>query len=119
MTSVAADITNKTDAKAVFAYTTSGTTAINLAKHKPHAPIIAVTTEDKVAGRVTLCWGVTPKVVESTGSDKVDDLSRNIAKELGFAKEGDELVLTFGKGTATAKSIFTEGTTTLVSVIKA
>ena len=119
MTSVAADITNKTDAKAVFAYTTSGTTAINLSKHKPHAPIIAVTTEDKVAGRVTLCWGVTPKVVESTDSDKVDDLSRNIAKELGFAKEDDELVLTFGKGTATAKSIFTEGATTLVSVIKA
>ena len=119
MTSAAAEITKKTDAKAVFAYTTSGTTAINLAKHKPNAPIVAVTTNDKVAGRVALCWGVTPVVVESTDSDKIDDLSRKIAKDLKLAKDGDELVLTFGKGTETSKSIFTEGATTLVSVIKA
>ena len=118
MTSVAANITEKTEAKAVFAYTTSGTTAINLAKHKPHAPIVAVTTDEKVAGRVTLCWGVTPVVVSETDADKVDDLSRGIAKDLKLADSGDELVLTFGKGTATAKSIFTEGATTIVSVVK-
>ncbi|MDE6223889.1 MAG: pyruvate kinase [Alphaproteobacteria bacterium] len=119
MTAVASDITRKTEAKAVFAYTTSGTTVINLSKHKPNAPIVAVTTEDKVAGRTALCWGVVPKIVETTDSDKIDDLSRNIAKELKLAKDGDELVLTFGKGTATSKSIFKEGATTLVSVIKA
>ena len=119
MTAVASDITRKTEAKAVFAYTTSGTTVINLSKHKPNAPIVAVTTEDKVAGRTALCWGVVPKIVETTDSDKIDDLSRSIAKELKLAKEGDELVLTFGKGTATSKSIFKEGATTLVSVIKA
>ena len=119
MTSVAAEITKKTEAKAVFAYTTSGTTAINLAKHKPNAPIVAVTTDTKAAGRVTLCWGVTPVVVEETDSDKVDDLSRTIAKNLKLANTGDELVITCGKGTSTAKSIFTEGATTIVSVIKA
>ena len=119
MTSAAADITKKTDAKAVFAYTTSGTTAINLSKHKPNAPIVAVTTEDKVAGRVALCWGVTPKLVETiTDSDKSDDVSRSIAKELKLASDGDELVLTFGKSTTASKTIFTEGATTLVSVIK-
>ena len=118
MTAAAADITRKTDAKAVLAYTTSGTTVINLAKHKPNAPIIAVTTNDKVAGRTALCWGVTPKVVESTDTDKIDDLSRSIVKELNLAKDGDEIVLTFGKGTETSKSIFKEGATTLVSVVK-
>ena len=118
MTSVAADITKKTQAKAVFAYTTSGTTAINLAKHKPNAPIVAVSTNDKVAGRVTLCWGVTPVVVESTDADKIDDQVRSIARDLKLANAGDELVLTFGKGTSTSKSIFTEGATTLVSVVK-
>ena len=118
MTSVAADITKKTQAKAVFAYTTSGTTAINLAKHKPNAPIVAVSTNDKVAGRVTLCWGVTPVVVESTDADKIDDQVRSIARDLKLANAGDELVVTFGKGTSTSKSIFTEGATTLVSVVK-
>ena len=118
MTSVAADITKKTQAKAVFAYTTSGTTAINLAKHKPNAPIVAVTANEKVAGRVALCWGVTPFVVGSTDSDKIDDQVRSIARDLKLANAGDELVLTFGKGTSTSKSIFTEGATTLVSVVK-
>lgn len=118
MTSVAADITKKIEAKAVFAYTTSGTTAITLSKHRPNAPIVAVTTSDKVAGRVSLSWGVTPYIVKSTDEDKIDDLSREIAKALKLANKGDELVLTFGKGTSTSQSVFSEGATTLVSVVK-
>lgn len=118
MTSVASEITKKTEAKAVFAYTTSGATAINLSKHKPCAPIISVSTDDKVAGKTALCWGVTPKVVSPTDADKVDELSREIVKDLNLAKDGDQIVLTFGKGTATSKSVFNEGNTTLVSVLK-
>ena len=117
ITSVTADITHKSEVKAVLAYTTSGTTAINLSKHKPYTPIVAVSTNDKIAGKVTLCWGVIPKVVSETDSDKIDDLSRNIVKKLNLAKNGDKVVLTFGKGTATSNTVFKIGSTTLVSVI--
>ena len=117
MTSVASDITYQTDIKATVTYTTSGTTAINLAKHKPNAPIVAVSTNEKTAARLTLCWGIIPQVVVETSSDKVDDVSRNIVKKLNLAKEGEKIVLTFGKGTYTSKTIFKQGSTALVSVI--
>ncbi len=117
MTSVAADITYQTDIKATVTYTTSGTTAINLSKHKPNAPIVAVSTDERTVGRLTLCWGVIPQLVDETNSDKIDDISRGIVKKLNIAKENDKIILTFGKGTATSKTIFKQGSTTLVSVI--
>ena len=117
MTCVASDITYQTDIKATVAYTTSGTTAINLSKHKPNAPIVAVSTDGKTVARLTLCWGVIPQLVDETNSDKIDDISRDIVKKLNLAKENDKVVLTFGKGTATSKTIFKQGSTTLVSVI--
>ena len=117
MTCVASDITYQTDIKATVAYTTSGTTAINLSKHKPNAPIVAVSTDEKTVARLTLCWGVIPQLVDETNSDKIDDISRDIVKKLNLAKENDKVVLTFGKGTATSKTIFKQGSTTLVSVI--
>ncbi|MDR2098938.1 MAG: pyruvate kinase, partial [Rickettsiales bacterium] len=118
MTAAAAKVTDEVDAKAVFAYTTSGTTAISLSKQKPATPIIAVTTESRIAGKVGMAWGVRPVLVDETDSDKIDEISRKIAKDMGLAKEGDTLVLSFGKGTATSKSIFRQSATALVGVIK-
>jgi pyruvate kinase len=119
MAAACAKVADEANAKAVFAYTTSGTTAISVSKRKPGMPIVAVTTEGRIAGKVGFAWGVIPVLVDETDSDKIDDISRKIVKDLGLAVAGDTLVLSFGKGTATSKSIFKESATALLSVIKA
>jgi pyruvate kinase len=114
-----ADIIKETGAKAVVAYTTSGTSAISISKHRPNAPIVAITSNDKVAGKLGMCWGVMPKIVDcETATENADDQIRAFAIETGFAKPGDLVVASFAKGTKPAKDIFTHGSTTLVSVVK-
>ena len=118
MSTSVANIADEIGAKAVFAYTTSGTTAINVSKNKPSCPIIAVTTDAKIAGRVGMAWGVIPVVIDETDSHKIDDISRKIALDMGMAKKGDLIVLTFSKGTATTQKILTSSESMLVGVVK-
>jgi pyruvate kinase len=118
MATSVANIADEVDAKAVFTYTTSGTTAINVSKNKPDAPIVAVTTDPKIAGRVGMAWGVIPVVIDETDSHKIDDISRKIALEKGLAEKGDLIVLTFSKGTATTHKILTSSESMLVGVVK-
>ncbi|MDR1476936.1 MAG: pyruvate kinase, partial [Rickettsiales bacterium] len=112
------DIADAVGAKAVFAYTTSGTTAIDVSKNKPDAPTIAITTDSRIAGRVGMAWGVIPVVISATDSHKIDDLSRDIAIKRGLAKKGDLIVVTFSKGTATAKKILSASESMFVGVVK-
>jgi len=112
-----ADIASKVDAKAVVCYTTSGSTAINISKHRPNSPIVAMTDSDKVAGRVGFCWGVIP-IIDGKPSEHLDDTARKTVLGLGLAKEGDLIVITFGKGTGSAKAMFNDPAATIISVIK-
>ncbi|MDR1008788.1 MAG: pyruvate kinase [Rickettsiales bacterium] len=119
MSLATSDIVKETGAKAVVAYTTSGTSVINISKHRPAAPIIAITTNAKVAGKMGCAWGVIPKVIESEShADNVDDAVRAVVAKEGLAKPGELVVVSFAKGTAPAKDIFTHGATTLISVVK-
>jgi len=113
----ATDIATKVGAKAVVAFTTSGSTAINISKHRPSTPIVAITDNDKVAGRVGFCWGVIP-VVSTAQGELLDETARQTVLKLGLAKTGDLIVVTFGKGTEGAKAMFKDPAATIISVIK-
>jgi pyruvate kinase len=113
-----ADIASKVDAKAVVAYTTSGSTAINISKHRPNAPIVAMAPNDQVAGRVGFCWGVIPILDTDTSSPHMDTLAKKAVLDLGLAKEGDLIVVTFGKDTNGARAMFENPAATIISVIK-
>jgi pyruvate kinase len=84
-------------AKAIVAFTQSGSTARRVSKYRPRTPVIAITPDQEVARRLILYWGVlafhTPRL---TSVDDLFDAGTRLAAELGIAKSGDLIVITGG-----------------------
>ncbi len=85
------------DATAIITATSSGFTAKRVSKLRPKAPVIACTISEAACRRMSLVWGVFPLVIgEATSTDKIFDLSVAKAKEVGYIKDGDLVVITAG-----------------------
>src|SRR4029077_10711787 len=54
----AAQVAETIDAAAIVTYTTSGLTALRVARERPSVPIIGLTSKLSTARRLTLTWGV-------------------------------------------------------------
>jgi pyruvate kinase len=84
-------------AKAIVAFTQSGSTASRVSKYRPEIPILALTTNDFVSGRLLLYWGVYPfQITEAASVDELFVKGAELAKDMGFAKTGDLIVITGG-----------------------
>jgi len=84
-------------AKAIIAFTQSGSTARRLSKYRPHVPILAITPSEAVPGRLLMHWGVYPFKIEGTSSlSELFATAANLAKEVGLASPGDLIVITGG-----------------------
>jgi len=84
-------------ARAIVAFTESGSTAARVSKYRPRIPIVAITPEEAICRRLVLHWGVQPVAIAMPSS--VADLfatASDITKELGLAKPGDLVVITGG-----------------------
>jgi pyruvate kinase len=84
-------------AAALVAFTQSGSTAGRVSKYRPRMPILAITTDAVVVGRLMLRWGVYP--FQIAGPSSVEELfatGAKLSKELGLAKTGDFVVITGG-----------------------
>jgi pyruvate kinase len=85
------------EAAALVAFTQSGSTAGRVSKYRPRMPILAITTDAAVVGRLMLRWGVYP--FQIAGPSSVKELfatGAKLSKELGLAKTGDLIVITGG-----------------------
>lgn len=88
---------NKLDAKAIIIGTQSGSTARNVAKFKPKATIFAITPFEEVARKLACTWGVYPFVSEPFKStDDLIDKTTEAAKNKGFVRDGDLVVISAG-----------------------
>lgn len=84
------------DAKAIVAYTESGSTAGRVSKYRPRMPILAV-TPTAVCGRLVLYWGVHPFRIDAPARlAELLDASSDLAKCLGLARPGDRIIVTGG-----------------------
>ena len=84
-------------ARAIVAFTTSGSTALRVARYRPRTPLLALTSREDVRRRLALVWGVHPVVVaEQSSADEVFATASRCARELGLARPGDVLVITAG-----------------------
>ena len=93
----ACNIAENLGAKAIIAYTTSGSTAYRVAKYRPKTPLIAITTTDKIRRRLALYWGVYPfRTGECTTLEDIFRQGAQLAVKLGLAKEDDLIVVTAG-----------------------
>lgn len=81
----------------IVAATESGHTARMIAKYRPKATIVAVTFSERAMRGLALSWGIYPTVAEKPEStDDMFDLATNIAKDKGYAKDGDLIIITAG-----------------------
>ncbi|EOL41858.1 pyruvate kinase [Enterococcus phoeniculicola] len=83
--------------KTIVAATESGHTAKMISKYRPEADILAVTFDERTRRGLMLNWGVYPTVTEKPQTtDEMFELAANKAVELGFASEGDLILITAG-----------------------
>ncbi len=84
-------------ARAIVAFTTSGSTALRVARERPECPVISLTDNVATARRLAVTWGVHAVVtpIAHTMSETVTKATRTALLE-GFASHGDEVVVTAG-----------------------
>ena len=82
---------------AIVVATSSGYSARMISKYRPNANILAVTFDEKVQRSLTVTWGVTPVLAEKPEStDEMFEVAAQKAQDLGFAKEGDLILIVAG-----------------------
>ncbi len=89
--------TREDEIKHIVVHTTSGSTARNVAKHRPETPIIAFAHSEQVERQLQLVWGVEPYFEET--EDSVEEMiisSARRLKTLGLVDEEDKIVITAG-----------------------
>lgn len=93
----AAQVGHTIGAKAIVAFTASGSTALRMARERPVPPIIGLTPNQTTSRLLAVVWGVhavvTPDVHSMT--EAVNRACRVSATE-GFAQHGEEVVVTAG-----------------------
>ncbi len=93
----ACQIARTVGAAAVAAFTTSGSTAQRVSRDRPVPPIMALVTDTAVARRLSVAWGV-HAVLTQSAQGMTDAVARatKLAREEGFAKSGDSIVVLGG-----------------------
>jgi pyruvate kinase len=92
-----AQVSTTIGAKAIVAFTASGSTALRVARERPAAPVIGLTQNMDTARRMAVVWGVHALVTPDahTMTEAVNRAGR-VALTEGFASHGDEIVVTAG-----------------------
>ena len=84
-------------ARAILAFTATGSTALRVARERPDCPVIGLTTSAATANRLAIVWGVhAVEVAEMSSLAETNEIAVGIAKAEGFAEAGQEIVITAG-----------------------
>ncbi|MBN8996213.1 MAG: pyruvate kinase [Rhizobiales bacterium] len=82
---------------AICCYTASGATGMRAARERPQTPIIAFSPSVDTARRMALVWGLHVVVGEERGDlEAMIQHACDIAREEGFAKAGERIIVTAG-----------------------
>ncbi len=84
-------------AKAIVAFTQSGSTARFISHERPDVPIIALTPHPEVQRRLALCWGVSSRLVRKveTTDEMVEEVEGTLLGD-GSVRVNDVLVIVSG-----------------------
>jgi pyruvate kinase len=95
--SAASQVGHTIGARAIVAFTASGSTALRVARERPDSPVIGLTPLLDTARRMAVVWGVHAVVVPEVHSmgEAVNRAARAALTE-GFAAHGEEIVVTAG-----------------------
>ncbi len=91
--------------KAIITPSLSGFTARQVSKFKPQPLLIGVSPEESVLRRMQIYWGVIPvKSKKEESTDAIIASALELAKEQGFVKERDVVIVTAGVATNNGQS---------------
>ena len=97
ISSAARQMAETLPASAIVAYTSSGSTALRIARERPHAPIIALTPGEDVSRRLVLLWGVhSVRTPDARDMSDMAEIALHQVRIDEFAKAGDRIVITAG-----------------------
>jgi pyruvate kinase len=97
LSAAARQIAETLNAKAIVCYTTSGTTALRIARERPSASILALSPQVETARRLGLVWGVQAVVCEPAEDlDDVISLGGATAVDEGIGRTGDRFLVIAG-----------------------
>ena len=93
----ARQIAETLDLPALICWTSSGSTAVRVARERPKPPIVAISPNLSTARRLSVAWGVRSVVAEDA-RDLDDMVARacRIAFKDGFAKAGQRVIIVAG-----------------------
>jgi len=98
ITAAARQVAKTIRAAVIVTYTTSGATALRAARERPRIPVMGLTPYEKTARRLALSYGVRPIVTNDIERFRdVVRFAQQKAYDEGFAKKGDQIVITAGK----------------------
>ena len=81
----------------LVAFTTTGVTAMRLARERPLQPVLALTANIDVARRLALVWGLEPRLAEQPkGLDHLTKGAASLAAELGLAPPNGRVLILAG-----------------------
>lgn len=107
----ACELARQVEATAIVAPTESGFTARQMSRFRPLQPILAPTPELRVARRLTLFWGVCPRMVGVRGGvEEMFDSAEEVAEREGYLGPGDTVVITAGVKLAGEEGVPTTNT---------
>ena len=93
----ASQVARTIGATAVVAFTASGSTALRVSRERPVPPIVALVTDEAVARRLAVAWGVHAVVTQGAhGMSEAVIRATKLAREEGFARAGEAIVVAAG-----------------------
>jgi len=93
----ACQVARTVGAKTIAAFTTSGSTALRMARDRPVPPIMALVTDTAVARRLAVAWGIHAIVTDHAhGMSEAVLRATRLAREEQFARPGEIIVVAGG-----------------------
>ncbi|MBM3602762.1 MAG: pyruvate kinase, partial [Alphaproteobacteria bacterium] len=84
-------------ARLIVCFSSSGKTALSVARERPYAPILGLTPQSLTARQLAIVWGIHPQVIEDIHNfDEMVDTAKKFALANQLAARGDTIVVTAG-----------------------
>ena len=88
---------NDLGAVAIISLSETGFTSRLISKHRPECPILAITSSERVARRLSMNWGVTAVLYTGEPGDTAKiKFAEKCVRDMGYARDGDSVIVTAG-----------------------
>ncbi|MFQ5853640.1 MAG: pyruvate kinase alpha/beta domain-containing protein, partial [Candidatus Binatia bacterium] len=90
-------VSRSIQARAIVAFTQTGSTARLISKYRPATDIVSFTPNPDILNRMALYWGVRPTLMHEIGNvDQLIEALEKLLLEQEQAEEGDHLIILTG-----------------------